>query len=567
MPTKRSKNTAPSRNGKNNMPNVTSAADDQSGKTHLPVVNSGRLESSPTPEGSSAIRDYPTPTVLTQQRLFIYDADLPAAVLFPRLGMRLAASGDIFRVPTYGAGLMLVLRASNHPPIPVDSAKQLGAIILDRVPVIVIKDGKPKGRIPAGDLDVALRSELFLQQFRPVDLVVHTPVYLRNYKLSEPGYNDAGRGQRVVYTGKEPAISHTPDTINRFLDTMQFANSASRTNALGAALLVQLRLLYPGQLPVILATANKSQAGKDTVLDFATASSPCRAISYERTDWAVEKCFVQQLKASPDTAVVRLENVRLDACGQVIASSFLERFSTSAQVDLNAIGTGLPVRIWNYIVLMMSVNSGLWSTDLMNRSWTIELECRGNVADRHSPIGSPRHEFLPRHQSRIEAELRGLVQKWLDAGRPLDTAVKHPFLLTSQTIGGILKVCGYDEFLGNYTAQRTADDPVRQALGNLGASMPNEWLTASAWLPLVTHLGLVNALIPKNDRESPESRRRGLGVTLSSHEGETFVVQTDDEAVSLRLEKGRRRFERGEPETRYRFVSLDKQKVPDSAGK
>lgn len=79
---------------------------------------------------------------------------------------------------------------------------------------------------------------------------------------------------------------------------------------------------------------------------------------------------------------------------------------------------------------------------------------------------------------------------------------------------------------------------------------------------MVAHLGLTDALIPRADRESPESRQRGLGVVLSAHREETFVVETDDIVLTLRLEKARRRFEGGRPETRYRFVVIDRTALP-----
>jgi hypothetical protein len=84
-------------------------------------------------------------------------------------------------------------------------------------------------------------------------------------------------------------------------------------------------------------------------------------------------------------------------------------------------------------------------------------------------------------------------------------------------------------------------------------------------LGLVAHLGLTDALIPKADRESPESRRRGLGVVLSAHRDETLVVESDDAVLTLRLEKRRQRFD-GAPATRYRFVLLGGKRIPTDEG-
>ena len=139
--------------------------------------------------------------------------------------------------------------------------------------------------------------------FRSVDMVVTKPMYLLNFDLTKSGYNDGGPGYRIVYVGGEPWIIRSPDTVNRFLDAMPFKDNASRTNALAAALTVMLRNHFPGQKPFYYATANKSHVGKDTLLDFATGSAPATNLSYETTDWAMEKAFVQQIKSSPTIGV------------------------------------------------------------------------------------------------------------------------------------------------------------------------------------------------------------------------------------------------------------------------
>ena len=59
------------------------------------------------------------------------------------------------------------------------------------------------------------------------------------------------------------------------------------------------------------------------------------------------------------------------------------------------------------------------SEDIMNRALPINLEPVGDVATRTSAIGNPKHEFLPEKRSQIDAELRGMVERWKTAGMPL----------------------------------------------------------------------------------------------------------------------------------------------------
>src|SRR5262249_15017973 len=160
-----------------------------------------------------------------------------------------------------------------------------------------------------------------------------------------------------------------------------------------------------------------------------------------------------------------------------------------------------------------------------NRAILIHLSPRGDIGTRESPIGNPKLEYLPVHRQQIEAELHGMVVRWKAAGMPRDMKARHPFTEWAQVIGGSLMVNCFRDFLGNHAGRRTVEEPVRKALGLMGAFHPGEWLTATGWLPVVAHLGLVGALIPAADRESAESRARGLGVVLSAHDQETFVVE------------------------------------------
>jgi hypothetical protein len=271
------------------------------------------------------------------------------------------------------------------------------------------------------------------------------------------------------------------------------------------------------------------------------------------------------VKSDPDVGVVVIENARLDRRDRFIASAFLERFATDPEPLLFSTGTGPPVRRRNDLVMAISTNFGSVSEDLLNRGLPIHLNPVGNVADRVSPIGNPRLEYLPANRERIAAELRGMIERWKAAGQPLDEEVRHPFSVWARRVGGILRVNGFGNFLANYRARKTVDDPLRHGLGLLGAQAPDRWLQATAWARFVSDLGLVKSLVPPADQDSEAGRARGLGVVLKAHRGETFQAETDDEQLTLRLEWRRGRFEGSEVQVRYRFVLLEREQLPIDA--
>jgi hypothetical protein len=55
-------------------------------------------------------------------------------------------------------------------------------------------------------------------------------------------------------------------------------------------------------------------------------------------------------------------------------------------------------------------------------------------------------------------------------------------------------------------------------------------------------------------------------VVLSAHRDETFIVETEVEVLTLKLERKRGRFGEGEPHVRYRFVALDRKLVDEDDG-
>jgi hypothetical protein len=324
--------------------------------------------------------------------------------------------------------------------------------------------------------------------------------------------------------GPEPEILRGHETIDRFLDVMAWDCDASRTNAVAAAVTIMLRRNWPGAKPLVLVTASKSHAGKDTTIDFAVGEEIASGgMTYQRTDWAVEQAVAGLLKRKPETAVMHFNNARLGIREQHIQSGFLERFITDAAPTIHSTKQAEPIRLRsNDKVVCISTNFGCVSEDLMNRSLPIHLTPDGDVQARRTPIGNPKLDYLPTHRARIAAELRGMIETWKEAGMPLDDAVEHPMTSWAKTVGGILRVSGYADFLENFRQRKTSDDPLRTGLAILGAHENGIWVTATDLVRRVCDLGLTKRIVPEGDRENEAAMARGLGIVLTAHVDETF---------------------------------------------
>lgn len=210
---------------------------------------------------------------------------------------------------------------------------------------VIDKDGKLKGwGVPGKHLKTMLASEAFLRQFRPVDQVDTASKYLPDLSLTRPGYNDGGYGQRILHIGAKPWVEYVHDAIARFLDAMDFATPSDRTNTVAAALTVQLRNFWPGGKPCLIVTSTKSHGGKETVVLFACGTTRSTSISYQATDWALERAFDGALKHDPEVGLVDVENARLERGQKFIRSGFLERLITDPEPLLYSTGSGGPVR-------------------------------------------------------------------------------------------------------------------------------------------------------------------------------------------------------------------------------
>jgi hypothetical protein len=496
---------------------------------------------------------------------FNWRVELGATKNYCRLGLRLAQCDDLYRNRSDGLGLVQILRDGRTRLI--TRALELAPIVADRIAMTVTKEGKLVSELPKAEhLNAMLRSERFLSRFRAVDEVARSPYYLDDFSPVQSGYHDGGPGRRILYVGPQVEIGDSLETLHSFLDVMDFASEADKTNTVGAALTVLLRHRWPGEKPIVLVTASKSHSGKGTITEFLRGAVNKADILYENLDWPMQSQFHRQVKADPDIGVVVLDNVRVDSSGgraRFIRSAFIESFVTSAEVTLAAPGAGDALRLANKFVVVVNTNDGSLSTDLLNRCLAIHLDPRGSVLDRRPIIGNPKLEFIPRNRRQIESELRGMIERWRAVGCPLDETIVHSMSPWARVIGGILRHSGFMGFLANQGSRKAADEPSRRAIGLLGAARPGVALRPRDWARLVAEQGLTKTIVPTNEQDTEKGRERAIGVCLKPLVGETFEVETDTRRLKLRLEGGLRRWIRGKiPHVRYLFAVIREEAMP-----
>ena len=496
---------------------------------------------------------------------FVWQVAMGAMQNYRNLGQALAAKGKLYRRGSHGTGLIAVI--PNGTWRLIDRGPQLSPIIVDTIEMVVLREDKVQSELPTmAHLNAMLRTNAFLNEFPVVDRVSRFPQFAEDFTLVQPGYHDQGEGKRLLYVGPPPQVANSIETITRFLDVMDFESPADRTNALAAALTVQLRHHFPGQKPATLITANKSQAGKGTLTDFISGSVPKADLLYGNLDWPIRSEFQRQLVNDPETGILVFDNVRLDSAGgrsNNIRSAFIESFITSPEVVLAAPDAGDAIRVLNQFCVLINTNDGSVSPDMNNRSLSSRLTTKGDINERQSPIGDPKSEFLPKNRERIEAELRWMIETWRAAGCPLDETVKHPSMSAwARTIGGILRHHGFKDFLGNYQLCRSIQDPISEALAILAGVSPGNSLTPSEWAEIAVKQSLSKTLFRPQDRDTPFGRERAIGVVFAKHRDETFTITTDTKRTRVKLNKKQKR-QKSTPHTVWAFEILEEQAVSE----
>jgi hypothetical protein len=441
----------------------------------------------------------------------------------------------------------------------IATARDLTSLLIDYVRIAVIKNGKYQGeRIASETLTAMLHAKVFLKNFREVKDVATTPVVLSDFTLAQPGYNEL---DAVLYLGSATGSAAKMDATIRFLDVMEWASNADRTNAVAAFLTIPHRLWWPGGKPFILVTANKSHAGKTTVCEFINIDKTATArIEYEDKDWPMQNQLYTQLMQKPEIGIISFDNVRTDSSGgraKVIRSGYVESFVTSSEVVIGRATAHKAVWAANKFVVMLNSNEGSLSIDLLNRSLPIRLAPTGYVTQRRSPIGNPKLEYLPANRRQIEAERWGMIDRWVKAGKPLDEAVSHyPMGPWAKVIGGILLVNGFKDFLANYTATRFVADPIREAISILAFQNAGKPKRAAELVKSAVKEGLLKTLLPGVDPANEGAAERALGHFFRDYIGELFTAHTATdnawEKVTYRLLKRQGRF--GEPHPHHRYL-------------
>ena len=350
-------------------------------------------------------------------------------------------------------------------------------------------------------------------------------------------------GPGVFYDGPtvRPSTEGAP-LLHRALADFHWKDEADLVNFVGV-LLTALTMPHWGRgHPFLAVNGNKPGVGKTTlarVLGVVVEGVEPNTVSYIPDDTEFEKQLATRVEAGD--RVIVIDNAKTS---RAIQSAVLERCITDSRLTFRRLGSNTAItRPQNDILFCLTMNLTHLGPDLRRRALPVNLvleqDTRQTTYALDDVVG-----FVIEHRLAIVAELAGMVQVWLDAGRPdCDAPAKHS---TSQpwarTIDAILRLSGFDGFLTNFDESAHAFDPRYDLmLDIITAHQGKGPAPAASWVEWLEDLLADRFMDRRGQPKSARSKATIVGNLFRDYLDTRFVVHGERWRLSRTYPEGERR--------------------------
>lgn len=200
--------------------------------------------------------------------------------------------------------------------------------------------------------------------------------------------------------------------------------------------------------PVVILDGNQPGLGKTwlartigIVLDGADPDT----IPYVTNDEELGKRICASLRAK-EGSLILFDNAK-HTSGRPIDSPLIEANSMAPEVSFRILTQSNIFSRPNTYLWVFTMNETKLSPDMVSRGFPIRFHHDGNPATRNFDSPDPL-EFAYANQTQILGELAGLIERWVESGRP-NGDYRHRLQRWAEVIGGILDANGITGFLEN----------------------------------------------------------------------------------------------------------------------
>ena len=294
-------------------------------------------------------------------------------------------------------------------------------------------------------------------------LYCRSPVFAQGWSfVGVPGYHPA---LGVYYDGPpvQPTDGH-PEQLEVALRDFHWKGEADLVNFVGALITALTIPMWGRGHPFLAVNGNKPGVGKTTlarVLGVLVEGSEPSTVSYVPDEAEFEKQLATRVEAGDRVIVIDNAKTR-----KPIESPVLERCVTDSRLNFRRLGSNTSIsRQQNDILFCLTMNLTALGTDLRRRALPVNLHLERDTRSTHYGMDDV-VGFVQQRRLGIVAELAGMVQAWVNAGRPrCQSPAQHS---TSQawagTMDGILRLSGFNGFLTNFDDSTHAFDPNWEAM-------------------------------------------------------------------------------------------------------
>ena len=287
-----------------------------------------------------------------------------------------------------------------------------------------------------------LSSEPARELLPPISAIIACPVAVEdvdgNLQILARGYHE-DLGGILVTAGSIPPrvdVEEAVKSLEYLLSEFDFQTPSDRSRALAAFIFPALSFggHIPGRIPMDVAEADKSQAGKgirQKALAAAYNESPQVVVQRNGGVGSIDESFSQSLIGG--RPFVQLDNLR-----GIISSPFIESFFTTDFIPARVPHRG-EVKIDTRRFIILASSNGIEATrDLANRSSFVRLLKREQYQFREYPEGGL-VEHIAARQPYYLGCIFSILAEWLAAGKPRTKDTRHDFRAWAQTLDWIVQ--------------------------------------------------------------------------------------------------------------------------------
>jgi hypothetical protein len=314
-----------------------------------------------------------------------------------------------------------------------------------------------------------------------LDRICAFPVYLPGFILARPGFNDGTYyDEPAELRGIKPETD--ADVIREALANLvvdfPFATDADRQNFFGLMMTPIVRPALEGNTPGHLVNAPLERSGKTILVEVVFGGTltgrkaPAMQISDDNAEMD-KRIVAMLLRGQP---ILHLDNLHTFLDLPCVASLL-----TASSYQGRLLGKSTMLELPNEMTLCFTGNNVTASGELAKRLVPIVLQPNTDAPElRTDFVHADLWGFVRQQRKLMVSCLLGMVQSWIEAGKPKGQKPLGGFDQWASVVGGIMQLFGYTHWMDNAIAWREKANTKRADL----RALVKQWAADHGNLPM-----------------------------------------------------------------------------------